>query len=126
MSKKTIPPASPAGGVALSVLQASLNHSAAYRSSQTSPLGDSFPDDSCLPADGAAPDHAGEDDWTYFIARPHLRTRIRTAFPGEFPRKILKKGRGRTAVVIVAVSRDATGQPTTRARGVLFPEGGTA
>jgi hypothetical protein len=74
----------------------------------------------------AETDYAGEDDWAYFIARPHLRTRIRTAFQGEFPRKILKQGLGRQAVVIVAVERNSAGEPVRRARGVVFPEGGRA
>jgi hypothetical protein len=71
-------------------------------------------------------DDAGEDDLAYFTARPEARTRIRAAFDGEFPRKILKQGAGRQAVVIVAVERNSAGEPTTRARGVLFPEGGAA
>jgi len=71
-------------------------------------------------------DDSGESDLAYFRARPEARTRIRSAFPNEFPRKIMKQGRGRQAVVIVAVERNSPGEPTTRARGVLFPEGGTA
>ena len=74
----------------------------------------------------ARPDATGENDWAFFKSRPLLHTRIRVAFPGEFPREILKQGRGRMAVVIVAVERDAAGQPIRRARGVLFPEGGRA
>jgi hypothetical protein len=62
-----------------------------------------------------AADDAGESDFAYFSARPHARHRIRSAFPGEFSRELLKPGGGRTAVVIVAIERDATG-----------PEGGTA
>ena len=77
------------------------------------------------PAD-SRPDATGENDWAFFKSRPLLHTRIRVAFPGEFPREILKQGRGRMAVVIVAVERDAAGQPIRRARGVLFPEGGRA
>jgi hypothetical protein len=71
-------------------------------------------------------DNAGEDDFAYFAARPLARTRIRSAFNGEFPAKLLKPGGGRPAVVIVAIERDETGQPTRRARGLVFPEGGTA
>ena len=74
----------------------------------------------------AQPDDAGEDDLAYFTARPEARTRIRAAFDGEFPRKILKQGAGRQAFVIVAVDRDAAGNPTTRGRGVFFAEGGRA
>jgi hypothetical protein len=73
-----------------------------------------------------APDNIGEDDFAYFRARPMARTRIRSAFPNEFPRRLLKPGGGRPAVVIVAIERDAAGQPTRRARGLVFPEGGTA
>jgi len=72
-------------------------------------------------------DADGEDDWTFFRARPYERSRIRSAFPGEFSRKILKQGRGRQAVVIVAIDRDpVTGEPRTRGRGILFVEGGRA
>jgi hypothetical protein len=84
------------------------------------PRGDSDPEESRF-------DASGEDDFTFFRRRPHERTRIRSPFPGEFPRKILKQHRGRTAVVIVAVDRDpVTGDPRNRARGVLFVEGGRA
>jgi hypothetical protein len=73
-----------------------------------------------------AADDTGESDHDFFAARPRARHRIRAAFPGEFPRKILKRGQGRTAVVIVAVERDASGRPTRRARGLVFPDGGRA
>jgi hypothetical protein len=72
------------------------------------------------------PDASGEDDLTYFRQRPHARTRVRSAFPGEFSKKILKQGRGRPAVVVVAIARDDAGNPTRRARGILFPDGGRA
>jgi len=86
----------------------------------SSPSVDSFKDDSRL-------DTSGEDDWTFFRARPETTTRIRSAFPGEFSRKILKQGRGRQAVIIVAIARDpVTGEPRTRGRGILFVEGGRA
>jgi hypothetical protein len=71
-------------------------------------------------------DDSGESDFAYFTARPLAGHRIRSAFPGEFPRKLLKPGRGRPAVVIVAIERDATGRPIRRGRGLVFPEGGTA
>jgi hypothetical protein len=74
----------------------------------------------------ASLDAGGEDDWTFFSARPNVRTRTRCAFPGEFPQQILRQGRGRQAVVVVAVERNSAGEPTTRARGLLFPPGGTA
>lgn len=74
-----------------------------------------------------APDISGESDFDYFTRRPHARHRIRSAFAGEFPRKLLKQGNGRPAVVIVAIERDpVTGEPTTRGRGLIFPEGGRA
>jgi hypothetical protein len=74
----------------------------------------------------AVPDTAGESDFDYFTARPHERHRIRSAFPGEFPRKLLKPGGGRPAVVIVGMLRDDTGRPMTRVRSIVFPEGGSA
>jgi hypothetical protein len=74
----------------------------------------------------AAPDNTGESDFEYFTARPHARHRIRAAFPGEFPRKLLKEGNGRPAVVIVGMLRDDTGLPTTRVRSIVFPDGGRA
>lgn len=78
------------------------------------------------PAGKAYVDDAGEGDLEFFRARPDARTRIRSPFPGEFGRKVLKRGRGRPAIVIVAIERDATGRPTRRARGILFPDGGHA
>jgi hypothetical protein len=79
------------------------------------------------PAKLQAPDDRGESDHDYFTARPHARHRIRAAFPGEFPRKLLKQGRGgRQAVVIVAIERDAAGRPIRRARSLVFPDGGRA
>jgi hypothetical protein len=69
-------------------------------------------------------DDAGEDDLAYFAARPWARTRVRLAFVGEFPRKVMKLARGRDLVVLVAVERDAAGRPTTRGRGVYFVAGG--
>jgi hypothetical protein len=72
-----------------------------------------------------AADDRGEDDFSYFSARPDVRTRIRAAFRGEFPRKILKRGRGQPAVVIVAIERDHAGNPTTRARSITFLDGGS-
>jgi hypothetical protein len=74
----------------------------------------------------ARPDNIGEDDFAFFTARPLARTRIRSAFSGEFPRRLLKQGGGRLAVVIVTIERDATGRPTRRGRGLVFPDGGTA
>jgi hypothetical protein len=73
-----------------------------------------------------APDISGESDFAFFSARPLARTRIRSAFNGEFPRKLLKPGNGRPAVVIVGMLRDDTGRPTTRIRSIVFPDGGNA
>jgi hypothetical protein len=73
-----------------------------------------------------APDNSGESDFNYFSARPLARTRIRSAFNDEFPRKLLKPGGGRPAVVIVGIQRDNAGRPTTRVRSIVFPDGGTA
>jgi DNA-binding GntR family transcriptional regulator len=73
-----------------------------------------------------AADDTGESDLEYFTARPHARHRIRAAFPNEFSDELLKPGGGRPAVVIVAIERDENGRPTTRGRGLVFPEGGTA
>ena|ERR1700722_6508630 len=73
-----------------------------------------------------AADDSSEGDWDYFRARPHERSRIRSAFPGEFSRKILRLGRGRRAVVIVAIERNAAGEPARRGRGIVFVDGGRA
>jgi hypothetical protein len=69
---------------------------------------------------------AQDDDLSYFRANPGARTRIRAAFTNELPRALRRRARGRQLVVLVAVERDASGQPTTRARGVFFADGGTA
>jgi hypothetical protein len=74
----------------------------------------------------APPDDTGESDFDFFAKRPLARHRIRSAFPNEFPDELLKPGGGRPAVVIVAIERDADGRPTTRGRGLVFPEGGSA
>jgi hypothetical protein len=71
-------------------------------------------------------DHAGADDLAYFRAHAEARTRIRSPFVGEFPRKVLKRARGRQLLVVVAVDRDAAGQPAARARGLVFADGGSA
>jgi hypothetical protein len=83
---------------------------------------------SCKPTAAAVEiDRAGETDIAYFRARPEARTRIRSATPGEFPRKVLKRARGRQVVVMVAIDRDpVTGEPTRRARAIHFAEGGRA
>lgn len=71
------------------------------------------------------PDDAGEDDASFFRARPQARTRVRVPFPGEFPHRLLKRSRGRQLIVVVTVNRHpVTGEPTRRARAVLFADGG--
>ena len=73
------------------------------------------------------PDATGEDDWDFFRSRPLLRSRIRLAFFGEFPQKLLRQANGRQVVVIVAIERHPiTGEPQTRGRGILFIDGGRA
>jgi hypothetical protein len=72
------------------------------------------------------PDNTGEDDETYFRARPHLRHGIRLAFKDEFPCELLKEARGGSAVVIVAVARDTAGNPTMQVRSIVFSKGGNA
>ena len=67
-----------------------------------------------------------ESDFDFFTKHPFARHRIRAAFPNEFPRKLLKRGGGRPAVVIVGILRDDAGQPRTRVRSLVFPEGGHA
>ena len=79
------------------------------------------------PAAPAAPALAdsGLSDFDYFRRYPTATTRIRSAWPDEFPRKILKQGGGRTAVVVVTIQRGADGA-ITRARGIAFIDGGRA
>jgi hypothetical protein len=71
-------------------------------------------------------DCAGESDYDYFTARPWARHRIRAPFPNEFPDELLTHRDGGTAVITVVMERDTSGRPTRRARGIVFPEGGTA
>jgi hypothetical protein len=72
--------------------------------------------------------YSSQDDLAYFRAHPEARTRIRPTFPCEFPRVLRRqaRARGRELVIIVAVERDAVGEPTTRARGIAFTDGGNA
>jgi hypothetical protein len=68
-----------------------------------------------------------DSDLSYFQINRDARTRIRRPFPHEFSRHFLKLGRGRQALVIVAILRDPqTGEPTTRMRGLTFADGGHA
>jgi hypothetical protein len=62
-------------------------------------------------------DDAGEDDWTYFRARPHLSSRKRLAFEGE--------GYDSAAFVSVRLKRDP-GLPATILRAPVYGEWGTA
>jgi hypothetical protein len=75
-------------------------------------------------------DTAGESDFEYFSARPWARHRIRSAFPGEFSAAILSEARiqarGREVLVMVVTDRDASGIPSTRARGLVCLPGGRA
>jgi hypothetical protein len=71
------------------------------------------------------PDDRGEDDWTFFRARPGAATRTRFALPNEFPADFLEHG-GAVAFVRVAVTRDDNGEPAWAARSVLFCSGGCA
>jgi hypothetical protein len=73
-----------------------------------------------------AADDAGESDLAFFRARPEAKTRIRAAYPGEFPVDLLPDARGRTLLVIVAIQRDLAGQPLHRARGLIFADEGRA
>jgi hypothetical protein len=60
----------------------------------------------------------GESDFDYFRARPTARTRNRLPFENEFSSAELDEG-GFDCFVHVIVERDATGQPTRRARGAV-------
>jgi hypothetical protein len=70
-------------------------------------------------------DDRGEDDWSFFRARPGAATRTRFPLPNEFPDDFLEHG-GAVAFVRVAVTRDDRGQPAWAARSVLFRSGGSA
>jgi hypothetical protein len=68
-------------------------------------------------------DDAGEDDWTYFRARPGVNTRTRLPFENEYHACVLLPGR--PAFVHVEIERDADRQ-LKRRRRLRFCEGGTA
>ncbi len=72
-----------------------------------------------------AADDAGESDFDFFRARPNARTRNRLPYANEFAPELLDQG-GLDCFVHVIVERDAAGQPTRRARGLLFCDGGNA
>jgi hypothetical protein len=75
-------------------------------------------------------DNTGEDDRSFFTRRPEARHRFRQPFLGEFPDAILSEARtqarGCEVVVLVVIDRDASGRPSTRARGLVCLPGGTA
>jgi hypothetical protein len=72
-----------------------------------------------------APDDRYESDFAYFRARPHAKIRNRFPFPGEFAAEDLTEG-GLDCFVRAIVERNGSGQPTRRARWLLFCAGGHA
>lgn len=67
-----------------------------------------------------------ESDTTYFARNPRASSRIRLAFPGEFPAGALGPvPTGHTVVVVVAVRRDLRTGAIERARGVYFLPAGS-
>jgi hypothetical protein len=78
----------------------------------------------------APPDTRGEDDRSFFTRHPEGRHRFRLPFPDEFSAAVLSEARiqarGREVVVLVVSVRDASGIPSTRARGLVCLPGGTA
>jgi hypothetical protein len=79
------------------------------------------------PAADARPapaDNAGESDYAYFVARPHIDSRIRFPFENEYPPCVLAPGR--SAFVRILITRDATGQPKRARRVLRFCKGGRA
>jgi hypothetical protein len=75
-------------------------------------------------------DNTGESDRSFFTRRPEARHRFRLPFPDEFSAAILSEARiqarGREVVVLVVSDRDASGMPSTRARGLVCLPGGRA
>jgi hypothetical protein len=68
-----------------------------------------------------------ESDASFFFRNPHLTSRIRLAFPGEFAGAPLGPAPpGHAVVVIVAVRRDPRTGALVRARGVSFLPAGSA
>jgi hypothetical protein len=74
-----------------------------------------------------APDDRAESDLDFFT-RTKARHRFRAPFPGEFSAAILSEARlnarGREVLVLVVTDRDASGRPSTRARGLVCLPGG--
>lgn len=74
-----------------------------------------------LQAPPSPPDDRGEDDWTYFRARPGLTRRLR--FPLADEPLDMTDDIG-IALVSVRMDRDEFGQPVNRLRAVFFRMGG--
>jgi len=74
----------------------------------------------------APPHDRGESDLQFFRAHPEARHRFRPPLPDEFSAAILSEARGRKVLVLVVIDRDASGRPSTRARGLVCLPGGTA
>ena len=66
----------------------------------------------------------GEDDWTYFRARPALTRRLRFPLVDELPLD-MTDDLG-VALVSVRMDRDEFGQPGKRVRAIFYREGGSA
>ena len=75
-------------------------------------------------------DASGESDFDFFAARSEARHRFRLPLPDEFSAAILSEARtqarGREVLVLVVIDRDASGRPSTRARGLVCLPGGSA
>jgi hypothetical protein len=74
----------------------------------------------------APPGNRVESDFDFFRAHPNAQIRNRLPFPGEFAPAILAEGGGRDCFVRAIVERNSAGEPTRRARWLLFVEGGSA
>jgi hypothetical protein len=77
-----------------------------------------------------APDNTAESDFDFFTKRPLARHRFRQPLPDEFSAAILSEARtqarGHEVLVLVVIDRDASGKPSTRARGLVCLPGGSA
>jgi hypothetical protein len=95
------------------------------KSEHASALGSNTPN-----AAGPQVDDRGESDHDYFRRRPEARHRFRLPLHDEFSAAILSEARtqarGREVLVLVVIDRDASGRPSTRARGLVCLPGGTA
>jgi hypothetical protein len=68
------------------------------------------------------PDDSGESDLEYFTARPHVSTRTRLPFPGEFPLGVIDAERIAFVHVFLASRDPVTNAPGTRARGIFYAD----